>query len=108
MTLSFWLILFTTSCSANILGLNISSAFNSVITIYIIIPFILIPQLLFSGVLVKFDKLHIGSSVSREYVPVIGDLMTARWSFEAMAVEQFKNNKYEKNFFETNIESEQE
>ena len=37
-------------------------------------------------------------------MPVIGDLMTARWSFEAMAVEQFKNNKYEKNFFEANIE----
>jgi ABC transport system ATP-binding/permease protein len=104
MTLSFWFILFTTSCAANILGLNISSAFNSVITIYIIIPFILIPQLLFSGVLVKYDKLHIGSSVSREFVPVIGDLMPARWSFEAMAVEQFKNNEYEKNFFESNIE----
>jgi ABC-type multidrug transport system ATPase subunit len=104
MTLSFWFILFTTSCAANILGLNISSAFNSVITIYIIIPFILIPQLLFSGVLVKYDKLHIGSSVSREFVPVIGDLMPARWSFEAMAVEQFKNNEYEKNFFEANIE----
>jgi ABC transport system ATP-binding/permease protein len=103
MTLSFWLILFTTSCTANILGLNISSAFNSVITIYIIIPFILIPQLLFSGVLVKFDKLHIGSSVTREYVPIIGDLMTARWSFEAMAVEQFKNNNYEKPFFKNDI-----
>jgi ABC-type multidrug transport system ATPase subunit len=104
MTLSFWLILFTTSCAANILGLNLSSAFNSVIAIYIIIPFVLIPQLLFSGVLVKFDKLHIGNSVSREFVPVIGDMMTARWSFEAMAVEQFKNNKYEKNFFEANLE----
>jgi ABC-type multidrug transport system ATPase subunit len=104
MTLSFWLVLFTASCSANILGLNISSAFNSVITIYMIIPIILIPQLLFSGVLVKFDKLNIGSSVSKEFVPVIGDLMPARWSFEAMAVEQFKNNEYDKKFFETNIE----
>jgi ABC-type multidrug transport system ATPase subunit len=104
MTLSFWLILFTTSCAANILGLNISSAFNSVITIYIIIPFILIPQLLFSGVLVKYHKLHIGHEVSREFVPVIGDLMPARWSFEAMAVDQFKNNRFEKNFFEANIE----
>ena len=103
MDLSFWLILFTTSCSANILGLNISSAFNSVIAIYIIIPFILIPQLLFSGVLVKFDKLHIGNLVSREFVPVIGDLMTARWSFEAMAVEQFKNNKFEKPFFKYDL-----
>jgi ABC transport system ATP-binding/permease protein len=99
MTLSYWLVLFTTSCFANILGLNISSAFNSVITIYILIPFIIIPQLLFSGVLVKFDKLNLTSFSSREYVPVIGDIMTARWSFEALAVKQFKDNNYEKHFF---------
>jgi ABC transport system ATP-binding/permease protein len=99
MTLSYWLVLFTTSCFANMLGLNISSALNSVITIYIIIPFILIPQLLFSGVLVKFDKLHSGSKPVHEYVPFIGDLMTARWSFEALAVDQFKNNKFEKPFY---------
>jgi ABC-type multidrug transport system ATPase subunit len=99
MTLTYWLVLFTTSCFANILGLNISSAFNSVITIYILIPFIIIPQLLFSGVLVKYDKLHLSRFSTREYVPLIGDVMVARWSFEALAVEQFKNNKYEKIFF---------
>ncbi|MBN2420624.1 MAG: ABC transporter permease, partial [Deltaproteobacteria bacterium] len=107
MTFSYWLVLFTTSCSANILGLNISSAFNSVITIYILIPFIIIPQLLFSGVMVKYDKLHIGRYSTREFVPVIGDLMTARWSFEALAVRQFKDNKYEKNFIEHDIEESQ-
>lgn len=99
MTLQYWLVLFTTSCFANMLGLNISSAFTSVITIYILIPFILIPQLLFSGVIVPFDKLHKSNLSSYEYVPVIGELMTTRWSFEALAVEQFKNNKFERNFF---------
>lgn len=107
MTLSYWLALFTTSCFANVLGLNISSAFNSVITIYIIIPFIIIPQILFSGVLVKFDKLHKGRFASQEYVPVIGDLMTARWAFEAMAVRQFKGNEYSKHFFNSNAYSRQ-
>jgi ABC-type multidrug transport system ATPase subunit len=107
MTLSFWLVLFTTSCSANILGLNISSAFNSVVTIYILIPFIVIPQLLFSGVLVKFDQLHLSSRSSKEYVPVIGDMMTARWSFEALAVEQFRNNKFEKQTFKYNMDASQ-
>jgi hypothetical protein len=102
MTFSYWLVLFTTSCFANVLGLNISSAFNSVITIYIIIPFIIIPQLLFSGVLVKFDQLHKGRYASQEYVPVIGDLMTARWAFEALAVRQFKDNEYSKHFFNSN------
>jgi hypothetical protein len=103
MSLPYWLIIFTTSCLANIIGLNISSAFNSVITIYIVIPFIIIPQLLFSGVFVKFDSLHSGRFTSSEFVPVIGNIMPARWSFEALAVEQFKNNKYEKNFFKYNM-----
>jgi ABC-type multidrug transport system ATPase subunit len=99
MTTAYWIVLFSTSCFANMLGLNISSAFKSVITIYILIPFILIPQLLLSGVLVKFDKLHKNKASSYEFVPVIGDLMTARWAFEALAVKQFKDNKYEKNIF---------
>ncbi len=98
MTLSYWLVLFSTACFANMLGLNISSGFNSVITIYILIPFLLIPQLLFGGVIVKFDKLH-RSLTSYEYVPVIGDLMASRWAYEALAVEQSKNNKYGKLFF---------
>jgi ABC transport system ATP-binding/permease protein len=100
MDLAYWFVLFTTSCFANMLGLNISSAFSSVITIYILIPFILIPQLLFSGVIVKFDQLHKNRFSSIENVPIIGDLMTTRWAFEALAVEQFKDNKYERNFFE--------
>lgn len=107
MTLAYWIVLFTTSCSANLLGLNISSAFNSVITIYILIPFIIIPQLLFSGVLVKYDRLHKSMHSTYEFVPVIGDLMTARWSFEALAVEQFKNNRFERNFFNYDMEESQ-
>ena len=79
MTLSYCLVLFTTSCFANMLGLNISSGFNSVITIYILIPFLVIPQILFGGVIVKFEKLH-KNLTSYEYVPVIGDLMASRWA----------------------------
>jgi ABC transport system ATP-binding/permease protein len=107
MTMSYWLILFATSCFANLLGLNLSSAFNSVISIYILIPFIIIPQLLFSGVMVKYDKLHLTGLSSHEYVPIIGDLMMARWSFEALATEQFKNNGYEKFFFRDKLEESQ-
>jgi ABC-type multidrug transport system ATPase subunit len=99
MVLSYWLILFTTSCFANVLGLNISAGLNSVITIYILVPFLLIPQILFCGVLVKYDKLH-PSLTNYEYVPFIGDMMASRWSYEALAVTQFKNNKYEKAFFD--------
>jgi hypothetical protein len=52
-----------------------------------------------SGVIVKFDKLH-SSLKSDIYVPLIGDIMASRWAYEALAVEQFRNNKYEANFYE--------
>jgi ABC-type multidrug transport system ATPase subunit/uncharacterized tellurite resistance protein B-like protein len=96
--LQHWFILFTTSCFANLLGLNISSAFNSAVTIYILIPLLLIPQLILSGVVVKFDKLNpqIGNT---ETVPLVGDLMASRWAFEAAMVTQFKENKFDREFF---------
>lgn len=98
MTMAHWLILFSASCTSNMIGLNISSALNSVITIYILIPFLVVPQLLFSGTMVKFDKLNKSIS-SHEYVPILGDLMISRWAYEAMAVKQYRDNKYQENFF---------
>lgn len=98
MYMDYWMVLFTTSCFANMLGLNISSAFNSAVTIYILIPFLIIPQLLLAGVVVKFDKLN--PTLAKEGgVPVAGEIMASRWAFEALAVNQFKENKYEKYFY---------
>ncbi len=95
---SYWLILFSTACFSNMLGLNISSGLKSIVAIYILIPLILVPQLLFSGVIVDFNKLHKSIS-SEEYVPFIGDVMVSRWAYEALAVNEFSNNKFEKHFF---------
>lgn len=98
MFLTHWMILFTASCFANLLGLNISSAFNSAVTIYILIPVLLIPQLILSGVVVKFDKLNpvIGNEAT---VPFVGDLMASRWAFEASMVAQYKDNRFEREFY---------
>ncbi|GAB4380429.1 MAG: ATP-binding cassette domain-containing protein [Salibacteraceae bacterium] len=95
----YWIILFSTACFANMLGLNISASFNSAVTIYILIPFLIIPQILFSGVLVKFEKLN-PLITSQKVVPPIGDIMASRWSFEALAVNQFITNEYEKLFYD--------
>jgi ABC-type multidrug transport system ATPase subunit len=99
MLLPFWMVLFSTSCFANILGLNISASFNSAKVIYITIPILIIPQLLLSGVIVRFDRLYPGIT-NQARVPWIGNTMVARWAYEAMAVYQFKNNEFEKQFFQ--------
>lgn len=98
MNMDYWLVLFSTSCFANMLGLNISASFNSAVTIYILIPFLIIPQLLLSGVIVKFDKLN-PTITSQKTVPFTGEIMTSRWAFEALAVRQYKRNKFERDLY---------
>jgi ABC transport system ATP-binding/permease protein len=94
----YWWILFSTACFANVLGLNISSAFDSAVTIYIIIPILIIPQLLLSGVVVPFDKFNpkVGKP---DGIPVMGELMVSRWAYEAYMVTQYKDNPVEKQFY---------
>lgn len=95
----YWVILFTCSCFANMLGLNISASFNSAVTIYILIPLLIIPQLLLSGVVISFDKFN--PRVTKPVgVPLIGEMMASRWAFEAFMVTQFRDNKFEKRFFD--------
>ncbi|MEK6479928.1 ATP-binding cassette domain-containing protein [Catalinimonas sp. 4WD22] len=99
MTLSFWLVLFSVSCFACILGLNISASFNSAVTVYILIPLLLIPQLILCGLLFNFDKLNSMIS-SKGEVPIVADMMASRWAYEAMAVYQFQENSYERPYYE--------
>ncbi|MGC3948055.1 MAG: ATP-binding cassette domain-containing protein [Chryseolinea sp.] len=101
MLIPFWFVLFTVSCFANVLGLNISSAFNSAVTVYVMIPLLLIPQMILSGLLFSFDKLNDLISTKGK-VPIVADLMASRWAYEALAVDQFKNNSYEKPYLPVN------
>ncbi len=98
MTLTYWAVYFSCFCFANMLGLNISATFKSVITIYILIPILLIPQLILGGIVVEFDEIN--PEINRhDEVPLVGDLMASRWAFEALAVSQFKDNRFEREFY---------
>lgn len=94
----YWMILFSCSCFANMLGLNISSAFDSAVTIYVLIPILIIPQLLLSGVVINFSKFNpkVGSPNG---IPWMAEVMVSRWAFEAYMVTQFKDNKFKRDFY---------
>ena len=96
---TYWLVLFSCACFCNVLGLNISSAFKSAVTVYIVIPIILIPQMILSGLLFKFDQLN-DSISSKDNVPLVADIMASRWAFEAIAVQQYTNNRFEQPFYD--------
>ena len=99
MNFVYWFALFTTAVFANMLGLNISATFNSAVTIYIVIPLIMIPMMVLSGAMFSFEKLNrtVGS-VNK--VPLIADMMATKWAYEGLMVHQFKDNGFEKYFYD--------
>jgi ABC-type multidrug transport system ATPase subunit len=104
MYINYWLTLFTTAFCANMFGLIISSSFNSVVTIYIVIPLLIIPMMVLSGAMFPFDKLN--RNITRvDKVPLIAEIIPTRWSYEALMVSQFKDNKYSALEYDANNET---
>jgi ABC-type multidrug transport system ATPase subunit len=95
----YWFAFFTTAAYANMLGLNISASFDSAIIIYILIPLVIIPMMVLSGAMFSFDKLN--RNLTRvDKVPLLAEFMPTRWSYEALMVHQFKDNRFESAFFD--------
>lgn len=99
LNLQYWLILFSTAVCANLIGLNISQTFNSAVTIYIVIPLLMIPMMVLSGAMFSFDKLN-RSVGSFDRVPLIAEFMPTKWGYEALVVLQFKDNEFQKHFYQ--------
>ncbi|MGE5394151.1 MAG: hypothetical protein ACM3P1_05355, partial [Candidatus Saccharibacteria bacterium] len=57
------------------------------------------PHILLCGVILMFDDLKI-KNAGKDAVPFVGEMMASRWAFEALAVEQFKENRYMARFFD--------
>ncbi|MBP6642994.1 MAG: hypothetical protein KA186_07885, partial [Flavobacteriales bacterium] len=53
---------------------------------------------LFSGIIVKFYKLHPWFS-SEKSVSLLANVMASRWAYEGLAVTQFMDNAYEREFY---------
>lgn len=105
MVVHLWLILFSVSILGNLLGLIISSTLKSIVAIYILVPFLLIPQILFSGLVVRFDNLN-PRLTSEKVVPIAGEIMASRWASEALITHFYITNDFNKPFFEVDyIES---
>jgi ABC-type multidrug transport system ATPase subunit len=95
----YWIVLFSAACFGVLLGLVFSAGIHSRKLLNNgIIPFVLALQLLLGGGFIPFEQLNLGNN---KYTPVLGDLMVSRWGYEALAVEQFIDNRYEKLIYKT-------
>ena len=96
--LMWWGILFASALLAGLTGLVLSQCMNSIVSIYITIPLLLIPQILLCGLVVDFGDLNPKSKTGN--VPVIGNVVPSRWAYEALAVTSFTGNPYEREIAE--------
>lgn len=102
MFVHIWAILLIMGFFGNIAGLIVSTVFRSLSAAYLIVPFLVIPQIILSGITIPFDRMnHLISNP--EYVPAIGIISPSMWGMEALLVYQFKNNQYEKQFFDIDM-----
>lgn len=101
----YWFVLFSVFVFANMMGLVISSSFNSAVTIYILIPLLMIPQMALGGAMFSFDKLNrVLGKVGK--VPLIAEVMASRWAYEGLMVHQFTKNRYEKIYYPLDFDKE--
>lgn len=83
----------------NIIGLIISSVFKSLSAVYLVVPFLVIPLIVLSGLTIPYNKMH-HSIANPQNVPLIGCLSPSMWGLEALIVDQYCNNAYEKYYFD--------
>ena len=98
-----WLALFSAAAFGAILGLNVSARVRSAVATYVLLPLLLLPQMLLGGLIVDFDDLR-SRAAPHAYPPWIGELTASRWAFEALVVEQFQSNAYQRHFLEIDRE----
>ncbi len=92
-----WLALFSSAAFGGILGLNVSARFKSAVTVYILLPLLLLPQMLLGGLILSYDDLR-DRDAPHACPPWIGELTASRWAFEALVVEQFQANALQRRF----------
>ena len=98
LSITYLLTLFALSSFANLLALNLSSSVRNLSSVYLVIPFILIVCLVFSGYLVQFDDYYRYRREDKK-IPLVAEMIPSRWAYEAIVVSQFVENPYNRYFF---------
>ncbi|MFH1057741.1 MAG: ATP-binding cassette domain-containing protein [Pseudomonadota bacterium] len=96
--LTAWLVLFACSLVSCLVALNISATLKSAVTIYIMIPLLLVPQIMLGGAVVPYDELT-WRDADHHRAPLVADLMPSRWGYEALVMAQFTGNRFHGQFF---------
>lgn len=101
--LNFFMIIWALCFLGAISGLVLSSIFSSLSFVYLLVPVIIIPQILFAGALIDFN--HFNKYLrSDKYVPIVADVIPLKYATEAVITDFYKNNKYNNQLFDISLQ----
>ncbi len=95
---SLFLICFLLLYWGSLTGLLLSRFLKENSFVYLVIPLIIIPQLVFSGALIKFDNFNKLSGDNNE-IPRVADFVPMRWASEAVITDFYCDNPYYSNLY---------
>ncbi len=93
----YFIYLFISSLIGSSIGVLISSFLSDIKSVINILPLILIPQIIFGGAIVEFEKMNRQLKIiENNPIPEIVQLMPSRWIFEGLYTAQAKLNPYDR------------
>jgi ABC-type multidrug transport system ATPase subunit len=100
---SVFLYAFTLCLWGSFAGLVLSYFMKTTMTVYLIIPLLIIPQLVFSGALINFK--HFNKLIeTKSDIPLIAEIVPMRWAAEGLMLEFYINNPYSSKIYENRCE----
>ena len=97
MLLPYAVTYFSLAVLGNLTTLALSSGVWRIKALYILIPFLILPCLLFSGYLIRIDNSK--NTAGAGNIPAISGFIPTRWAYEALMVSQYAENPYNRYFF---------
>jgi len=96
MFIYYFIYLFLSAVSGNSIGLLLSGALNDRESVTNLLPYLLIPQILFAGAVIPFAEMNNYIKIcEKAAVPEFCNIIPSRWLFEGIAVSQASNNYYD-------------
>lgn len=102
LTGTYLMVYFCLAFTGNLVALALSPVIGRLSNFYLIMVFLMIPSLLYTGKLIPFDKTgYIKGNMKG--VPVVAEIIPARWAYEALVVKQYSDNLYNRHLFDLNM-----
>lgn len=101
--LSVFLYSFALCLWGSLAGLVLSCMMKTTMTVYLFIPLIIIPQLVFSGALINFKNFN-KIIETKSDIPRVAEIVPMRWAAEGLLLEFYTNNPYSAKIYQNRCE----